>query len=258
MNYSRLKYFASVAGAVVCLAFSSFALTQSVDDVMEADQAKTEDAVESQDRVDDIADETNQITQEYNNVLKQIENLRVYNAQLELQIEDQEEQLSDLAQSIDEATRMEVNLVPLQLQMVDALDQFVEMDMPFNKEERRDRVERLRENMDRSDLSTAEKFRQILEAYSIEIDYGKNLETYTDTVNVDGDELEVDVLRVGRIALLYQTKDQEITGAWNPNVGEWVQLPAGKYRSEVAQGIRIARQQAAIDMLSLPITAPQG
>ncbi len=258
MNHMRLKYFASLAGAALSLALMGQASAQSVDGVTQADSARIQQAADSQQRVDAIANETDQVIVDYRQVLKQIENLRVYNAQLELQIADQVQQLADLAQSIDEATSMEVNLVPLQLQMVDALAQFVEMDLPFSLEERRERVERLAANMERSDLTTAEKFRQILEAYRIETDYGKNIENYSDTVVINGIELEVDILRVGRIALMYQTKDQAITGAWNATTEEWEQLPSGAYKSAVANGLRIAKQQAAIDIMSLPIAAPKG
>jgi predicted RNase H-like nuclease (RuvC/YqgF family) len=258
MSYSRLKFFAQAVGTVAGVLACSFVFAQSVDQAIDADQDKIQEAVQSQQRVTAIADQTDQIVQDYKQVLKQIENLRVYNAQLELQISDQRQQLTDLAQSIDEATSMEVNLVPLQLQMVDALSQFVEMDLPFSLEERRTRVDRLSSNMERSDLTTAEKFRQILEAYRIETDYGRNIENYSDTIDVNGVDLEVDVLRVGRIALMYQTKDQAITGAWNSTTQQWEELPAGQYRSAVAAGLRIARQQAAIDIMTLPITAPKG
>jgi Protein of unknown function (DUF3450) len=258
MNHSRLKHFASLAGAALCLWASGFASAQSVDSVMQSDSARAAAAVASQQRVDGVADATDKIVADYKIVLKQIENLRVYNAQLGLQIADQQTQLTDLAQSIDEATSMEVNLVPLQLQMVDALEQFVNMDLPFSLRERHDRVDHLQTNMDRSDLSTAEKFRQILEAYRIETDYGKNIENYSDTIDVDGVQLEVDILRVGRIALMYQTKDQAITGAWNSATHAWEKLDSGTYKSAVANGLRIAKQQAAIDIMSLPIMAPKG
>ena len=258
MNQFRLKYFAPLAGAAICLLASGFASAQSVDSVLEADNERIEAAVDSQQRVDAVADATDQIVSDYKIVLKEIENHRVYNAQLELQIAHQQTELADLALSIDRATSMEVGLVPLQLQMVEALEQFVEMDLPFRLEERRLRVERLASNLARSDLTTAEKFRQILEAYRIETDYGSNIDNYSDVININGSDLEVDVLRLGRIALMYQTKDQAITGAWNAATDAWEQIDSGTYKTAVATGLRIARKQAATDIMSLPIMAPRG
>src|SRR6056300_340505 len=154
MNQFRLKHFASLVGAAACLLLAGFASAQSVDSLMEADNERLQQAVQSQQSVDAMGSETEQIVADYRLVLKDIERWRVYNRQLELQIADQVVQLADLAQSIDEATSMEVNLVPLQLQMLDALAQYVELDLPFLLDERRARIERLEANMGRSDLST--------------------------------------------------------------------------------------------------------
>lgn len=258
MNHFRLKHFASLVGAAVCLLAAGFASAQSVDSVIEADNERIEQAAASQQRVDAMGSETDQIVADFRLVLKDIERWRVYNRQLELQIADQVEQLADLAQSIDEATSMEVNLVPLQLQMLDALSQYVELDLPFLLDERRARIERLEANMERSNLSTAEKFRQILEAYEIEAGYSQAIDDYSDVINVNGTDLEVDILRVGRIALMYQTKDQAITGAWNAQTGAWEELDAGTYKSAVQLGLRISKQQAAMEILNVPVAAPQG
>ena len=258
MNLFRLKYFAPAAGAALCLVMASFASAQSVDDIMEADAARIAQAAQSQQRVDAIASETDTLVNQFRTVLKDIENLRVRNRQLELQIADQEQILADLAQSIDEATSMEVDLVPMQLQMVNALEQFIELDLPFRLNERRERVDRLVSNMDRSDLSTAEKFRQILEAYRIEREYSVAIDNYTATIPVGGVDLEVDILRLGRIALTYQTKDQAITGAWNKDTQQWEQIDSGTFRNAIALGLRIAREQAAPELVQVPIPAPQG
>lgn len=258
MNQFRLKHFASLVGAAACLLLASFASAQSVDSVMEADNERLQQAVQSQQNVDAMGSETEQFVADYRLVLKDIERWRVYNRQLELQIADQLVQLADLAQSIDEATSMEVNLVPLQLQMLDALAQYVELDLPFLLDERRARIERLEANMDRSDLSTAEKFRQILEAYSIEAGYSQAIDDYSDVININGQELEVDILRVGRISLMYQTKDQASTGAWNTATDAWEELSSGDYKSAVALGLRISKQQAAMEILNVPVAAPQG
>lgn len=258
MNHFRLKHFASLVGAAVCLVAAGFVSAQSVDSIMEADNERIQQAVESQQRVDNMASETDQLVADYRLVLKDIEGRRVYNRQIELQIADQVVVLADLAQSIDRATSMEVDLVPLQLQMLDALSDYVELDLPFLLDERRARIERLENNMSRSDLSVAEKFRQILEAYQIEAGYSQAIDDYSDIISINGQELEVDILRVGRIALLYQTKDQASTGAWNTATGAWEELSAGEYKSAVQLGLRISKQQAAMEILNVPVAAPQG
>ena len=95
---------------------------------------------------------------DYKIVLKEIEGLRVYNRQLEKQISNQEKEMAQLSSSIDEVTVIERQITPLMLRMIDGLEQFVELDVPFLLEERRDRIERLREIMDRADVAVSEKF----------------------------------------------------------------------------------------------------
>jgi hypothetical protein len=141
--------------------------------------------------------------------------------------------------------------------MIDGLESFVALDKPFHLGERRDRIAFLRRNLDRSDILLAEKYRQVMEAYRIEIEYGRKIDTYKDTIAIDGAEREVDVLRVGRIALLYQTPDQQAAGFWNPTQGGWEPLEDNEYRSAIREGMRMANKQASIDLLTLPIAAPE-
>ena len=68
---------------------------------------------------------------------------------------------------------------------------------------------------------------------------------------------EVDFLRIGRVALLYQTHDGAITGAWDNAARAWVDLQAGVYHSAVAKGLRMARKQLAPDLLTLPVVAAE-
>ncbi|WP_461480607.1 DUF3450 domain-containing protein [Porticoccus sp.] len=228
-----------------------------VDALLQAEKAKTAAAQASQQRVDKLADQADELFQSFKQVNKQIEGLQVYNAQLDAQLADQRQTLADLQASIENATLMERQLSPLTLKMIDALEQFVSLDMPFLLGERRERLARLRANQSRADLSSAEKFRQVLEAYQIESEYGTRIDSYADSVELDGEPREVTILRVGRIALLYQTADQQVTAAWDKGSNSWVALDSGDYRHAVAQGIRIARKQAAVDLLQLPIPAPE-
>lgn len=241
----------------VSLVMASAAQAADVDDVVAAEKAKIGAAKSSQQQVDAIADEADELFQNFKRVNKQIEGLKVYNAQLDAQLTDQHQTITDLESSIENATLMERQITPLTLKMINALEQFVTLDMPFLLDERRDRIARLHANQSRSDLSSAEKFRQVLEAYKIESEYGARIDSYTDTVMVDGKPREVILLRVGRIALIYQTPDQQITAAWDQRSRSWQVLDSGDYRSAVAEGIRIARKRAAVDMLQLPIPAPE-
>ena len=138
--------------------------------------------------------------------------------------------------------------------MIDAVESFVELDVPFLLDERQKRVAGLREVMGRADVTNAEKFRQIMEAYQVENEYGRTIEAYRGTLERGDKEITVDFLRFGRIALVYQTLDESEAGVWNQETRTWEPLDSG-YRSAIRQGLRIARKQAAPDLIRLPLPA---
>jgi hypothetical protein len=109
--------------------------------------------------------------------------------------------------------------------------------------------------MTRADVTDAERFRRILEAYQIENEYGRTLEAYTGDLELDGQARTVEYLRVGRIVLIYQTRDRNEVGFWNQESRSWQPLDS-EYRSAVRQGLQMARKQTAPDLLRLPIPTP--
>jgi len=243
------------AGALV----SPHAMVQAatLDSVLDVGKAKNEAARKSQAKIDRLAEETRDLLTEYKTVTKQIDGLKVYNARLQRQIDNQMVRIEQIDQSIDQTTVISRQMTPLVIRMIDGLEQFVELDVPFQKEERLERVEFLRDNLDRADVSVAEKFRGVLEAYNIELQYGRGIDTYRGTIDLGGTEREVDFLRVGRIALVYQTTDGSQSGAWDVGARSWVELPSGEYDAAIRKGIRIAKKQATIELLNMPVAAPE-
>ncbi len=228
-----------------------------IDPILRVGQAKTTAAQKSQQRINKLQEETSDLLRKFKAVNKEIAGLRVYNAQLEKQLENQIKVIADLEESIANVTIIERQIQPLILRMLEGLEQFVSLDLPLRSEERAERISKLRGNQDRADISVAEKFRQVLEAYSIEAEYARTLHFYEDRLEVDGQELEVNIFGVGKVALMYQTKDAKAMGAWDQSQRQWVALDAGQYRSAILNGIKIAKKQASIDVMSLPIMAPE-
>ena len=229
----------------------------NVDSTLNASTKKTAIAQKSQQKIDKLSDQTSDLFQTFKQVNKQVEGLKVYNAQLKAQVGHQQQTMADLEASIENAAIMERQITPLTLKMIDSLGQFVNLDLPFLLDERRQRVARLRENLSRSDLSAAEKFRQVLEAYKIESEYGTRIDSYTEIVNVGGQDREANILRVGRIALLYQTANQQHSAVWDRKTKQWQPIEGSDVQAAVAKGIRMANKQVAVDMLELPIASPE-
>jgi len=230
---------------------------KDIDAVLQVGQAKTSAAQASQKRIDKLQEDTASLLQKFKGVNKEIAGLRVYNSQIERQLQNQVKLINDLEESIANVTVIERQVQPLILRMLEGLEQFVALDVPLYEQERADRIAMLKGNQDRADISVAEKFRQVLEAYSIEAEYGRTIHNYTDKLEVGGQEREVNIFGLGRITLMYQTKDGKFAGAWDQNQRAWVELDAGEYRSAILKGIKIAKQQASIDVMSLPVLAPE-
>lgn len=228
----------------------------TLNDIFAVAEQLNSEARQSQAKIDALTEETRQLLGEYKTVLKEIQGLRVYNRQLEKQISNQEAEMAQLSKSIDEVTVIERQITPLMLRMIDGLEQFVSLDLPFLMEERESRLETLREMMDRADVAVSEQLSQILRAYQIENEYGRTISAYPDTINVGGTDRVVDVLQLGRVALMYQTPDGEETGRYNPDTRAWEPVD-DIYKTQVQNGIRMARQQLSYDLLTLPVSGPE-
>ncbi len=226
-----------------------------LDDTLFVQRSSDLGSKDSQIIVSNLSDETQDLLGQYRLVLQQIDRLIAYNDYVERLIVDQEAQITDIRKQLDQFALIERGIVPLMLDSIDILDKFIDLDVPFLLEERKARVARLRTIMDLSDVTVSEKYRQIMDAYQIETTYGRDIEAYTGLLEIDGESRQVDFLRIGRTSLTYQTPDQEETGFWNKQAGQWEKLP-NKYQNYVTQGLRVARKQVTPNLLELPIEAP--
>ena len=227
-------------------------LEQAIDVRTRSNQA----GAQSQGKIDKVADQTDELLRKYREETQRIDALRVYNAQLEKLIDSQEQEKATIREQIENVTVIGREVTPLMLRMVEALEQFVSLDVPFLETERSNRVNHLKELMDRADVTNAEKYRRILEAYQIENEYGRTIEAYRGSLDQGGESLPVDFLRIGRVALLYQTLDASELGAWDQAARKWQPLDRS-YRGAIRKGLRVARKQAAPDLLRLPVQAAE-
>ena len=227
---------------------------QSVKDAIQASEATNREAQASQKKIDRLSDDTDTMAAEFRAAVQETKALGIYNRQLEKLIEAQDEEMLSLREQIDNVTIVGRRVMPLLTRMLDTLDEFISLDVPFLPEERAERLEKLREMMARADVTISEKYRRILEAYQIENDYGRNIEAYRGGVNVDGQELTVDFLRIGRLALLYQSLDGSQSGMWDQDAKQWVQLD-DQYRIPIRKGLGMARKQGTPDLVTIPLPA---
>lgn len=242
-----------------CFLFSTISTAktseQKLKSIINTQHATVSNAIESEEKIDSIADKTQVMLDEYQLTLRQAESLRIYNQHLQELVNSQQERLEISDQQLENISETHHEIVPLMVRMIETLDQFVELDTPFLLRERRNRVQDLRELMRKAEISVSEKYRRIMEAYQVESEYGRTIEAYRDTLDVNGKKRTVDFLRFGRVVFTYQTLDGKKGGIWESESATWVELP-DDYLSSITKGLRIARKQVAPDLLKLPIQAP--
>lgn len=247
---------AAVAILALSMPLPSAAEQASAERVLGEEQSITRQAAGSQQRIDELDEQALALWTTYQTELRHLEDLEAYNRNLRAMLDSQSREQQTLAQEIREIEAVRRDLLPMMLDMLSVLEEFVTLDKPFLPEERGRRLESLREVMSRSDVDIAEKYRRLVEAYLIEAEYGQSIEAYEGPVMVDGQELMVDFLRVGRVGLYYLSLDRGRAGIWNPHRDDWEML-AQKDVEHLEQAIRVARRQAPPDLLNLPVWTPE-
>ena len=211
---------------------------------------------DTQRRIDRLHDETQQLAGDYLAVERELEQLRAYRRQLDKMVAVQDDQIGALQDQLERLDGTETVVLPMLGEMVDTLRRFVGLDLPFQLAERNGRVAALADLLDDPDVGVAEKYRRIMGAYQEEAKYGSSLATYRDRLSLDGDERDVEMLRVGRIALIYRTPDGQDYGAWDPVARRWQRLSAEHFAA-LREAYRVADKQLAPQLLRLPLPAPQ-
>ncbi|HMB38489.1 MAG TPA: DUF3450 domain-containing protein [Wenzhouxiangellaceae bacterium] len=250
------KSFAIRPGLVLCAGFglllTQSAMAQVLDRSIQTEEQLARSAAQVQARINQVADETESLVNDYRVVLGKIESLRIYNGMLQETVDSQEREIENINNQLTNLEQTNRDVVPLMIEMASTLPRLVQVDVPFRVDERLARADTLIDALDRADVTTSEKFRRILEAYISEIELGRTTEGYRGQLP---DGQRVDFLRIGRTLLFYQSLDGTETGWWNPNARAFEQL-GDRYRLAVSDGLAIAQNQVAPDLVRLPVPAP--
>ena len=252
LNTPLTKAIAILAGSSLAFAASSVSAA-SIDQALQKSQAKVAAAKKSQQRIDKLQEQTQDLLGQFKITNDQIDDLALYNELQQKKVEARRKALEDLNERIGRIDSIKQGIDPLTQKMLDALEDFIRLDLPFNTAERLETVTTIRNR----DVKSAEQFRQALEAYEIESQYGRKVQFFPSALlPIDGQDLPVDMLAVGRIALVAQTPDTQTTLAYDRTSQQWQVLPSGEYRTAIQKAIKIAKNQAPNNIVRLPIPAP--
>ena len=169
--------------------------------------------------------------------------------------------INDLQTRKLEARKLRENLEPYLEEVVSRLEAFVAQDLPFLADERRQRLNFLKTTLNDYHLDLGEKLRRIYEALGAEASYGKMVTSSDETIKLDGLDTEVKVLRIGRLAMFYQSLDAAKIGIWNQQSGvvwgqsgQWEPLPKD-FAQVIRRGLEMARRERSVQLIQLPLGA---
>lgn len=247
----------NVVFIISMLVFSANTYADATDVIIKTGIDRQRAAAASQKRIDKIADDTDKIVAKYQQEAKGVESLKVYNDRLRRTVAAQLEVVTKLEQSIENASLIERQIVPLMIRMIGSLEEFIDSDLPFKLQERKDRLERIKSYLTNANISAAERFRKVLEAYSIENNYGSTVDVFPEILSVDGVEKAVNILQLGRSVIYYQTLDEQESGYFDTSSRSWSVLDSS-HNSGIARAIKVAQKKISPELMLLPIPAPEG
>ena len=114
-----------------------------VDQSVKIEKQVADASANSQRKIDRYAEKTVELASDYKNTLRIIESLKIYNNQLENLIQSQEQEMVSIQNQMDTIDTTERGVIPLMNEMIASLESFVELDIPFQLEDRQKRVEAL-------------------------------------------------------------------------------------------------------------------
>ncbi|MDC3410893.1 DUF3450 domain-containing protein [Gammaproteobacteria bacterium] len=223
-----------------------------VKDTIGISTASIEKSGLTQEQIVKLDEQTRILLAEYQSTSKEYDSLKLYNDQVQKIINSQINEIESILIKIDELDQTNQRIVPFMLRMIDGLENFIQLDLPFLLNERTSRVDNLKVTMDRGDVSTSEKFRLIIEAYKTELEYGRTIESYRDNITINNVETSADFLRIGRVALTYLTVDGSKGGYWDTNSSSWEKSTSSIKRS-TADALKVASKQAPPALIKIPV-----
>lgn len=246
-----------IASAIVgAFMLGGVAQASSLNEITAVGVQTVKASAQSQEKVNNIYEQSAELLAEYRVLVEQTENLKIYNDHVATLVADQDANLASLDRQIGTIEGTKQGIVPLMYRMVDTLEAFVKADMPIDVTKRLERIQRVRDSLSNSNVNTSEMYRLVIDAYQVERQLGTVLTTYTDKLTIDGNEKTVNFVVIGRVALLAQTLDDKQAWMWNKKTNQWEEL-GEEYLQSTKLAIRVAGKQAPVSLLKLPVLAAE-
>ncbi|MCD6305421.1 MAG: DUF3450 domain-containing protein [Deltaproteobacteria bacterium] len=201
---------------------------------------------------DKWAEERSRLKAKYEKLESENNRLTAENSELKKDVAARRASVEALEREIAQIARISDELLPFLEQTYNRLAALVKEDVPFLSDERDRRLETLRRTLDDAMVSTSEKFRKVMEALSVEAEYGNTVEVYPEEIVIDGKKIQVNIFRLGKISLFFQTLDGKTTGYFDAAAFAWKKFPP-QYNRQINAAIEMGTKQRPVDLLVLPL-----
>jgi len=238
-----------------------FAWAQSSDEVVDEKElmqqaidieaSSSNDAASRQEFIDNVDSEILVLTGDIQFLSQQLDLTNIYNRQLQELIDSQNAEIISINEQMVELDKTNKGILPTLEEMVSTLESIINNDVPFLLTERKARVAELKDILKQSNISTSEKFRRVFEAYQIENEFGRTIESYRDEITFDSETFNVEVFRLGRVGLYARTSDGRHTAMYSKKEGRWIRKKG--IDNELVVALKIARKELPPSLLKLPI-----
>ena len=239
----------------------TFAWAQSSEEVVDEKEllqqaidieaSSSNDAASRQEFIDNVDSEILVLTGDIQFLSQQLDLTNIYNRQLQELIDSQNAEIISINEQMVELDKTNKGILPTLEEMVSTLESIINNDVPFLLTERKARVAELKDILKQSNISTSEKFRRVFEAYQIENEFGRTIESYRDEITFDSETFNVEVFRLGRVGLYARTSDGRHTAMYSKKEGRWVRKKG--IDNELVVALKIARKELPPSLLKLPI-----
>ena len=208
-------------------------------------------AADRQDYINRIDSQIIELIGDIQYLSQQLDLTNIYNRQMQELITSQNNEIESINQQMVELDNTNRGILPKLEEMVLTLESIIQNDIPFLLTERNLRVNELKEILMQSNVSTSEKFRRVFEAYQIENEYGRTVESYRDEISVEDNLYNVEVLRLGWVGLYARTSDGNFNAMYSKKEKKWIKQKG--IDSELVTALKIARKELPPSLLKLPV-----
>jgi len=238
---------------LLIIVYSQFSSSQEiVDQTINTQVGASSLSQSAQIKIDALDEQSKEIYYDFKDTVAEYKSLKTYDDQLQEIINAQNAEIINIVNQIDSLDETNKDILPFLKRMIDVLREFIKLDVPFFRDERLNSINNLDSIILQANVTTAEKFRKVFEAYQKEYNFGNTIETFSGTMMLDSSEVAVNFFRLGRIGYYYSSLDYKKTGYWDMVNNDWVHMK-GKLGNELKAAIEIANRQAPPNFISLPM-----